>query len=449
MTLRVHPEEIVRCSNSALLSKHPSWERVPLGHVAEVTNGFAFKSTLFNANGVGVPLIRIRDVGQAGASTFYSGKYGNEYIVKPGSLVVGMDGDFRIARWTGPEALLNQRVCRITARNDTLYNEQFLFYVLPGYLDAIHAHTSSITVKHLSSNTMAETPLPLPPLTEQERIVAAIEEQFSRLDAAEASLRRAQRNLDRMRTAVLHVAAQHGEEVRLSELLSDIEAGKSFKCDGRPAGPGEWGVIKVSAMTWGRFKERENKAIPESRAIDPRWEIRPGDLLLSRANTSEYVGATVLVGSCRSGLVLSDKSMRLHVRPDVDKVWLQLALSSALVRQQMSAVATGTSDSMRNISQDKVRALHLRKPPLDEQRRIVAEVEQQLSIVDAMKATVERALKRSGSLRRAILERAFRGELVPQDPDDEPASALLERIAAERAQAPKARRRGAKPATLF
>ena len=98
-----------------------------------------------------------------------------------------------------------------------------------------------------------------------------------------------------------------------------------------------------------------------------------------------------------------------------------IGASSPSVREQMSAVATGTSDSMRNISQDKVKAVRLPVPPLDEQRRIVARVEEQLSAIDALRAAIERAQRRSAALRRAVLERAFRGELVPQDPSDEPA----------------------------
>jgi len=126
--------------------------------------------------------------------------------------------------------------------------------------------------------------------------------------------------------------------------------------------------------------------------------------------------------------------MRLLTKPDVDKVWLQLALSAPEVRAQMSAIATGTSDSMRNISQEKVKALRLRIPPLYEQQRIIAEVEQHLSVIDAMRDAIEAATKRSAALRRSILERAFRDELVPHDPTDEPASVFLERIAAERAK---------------
>jgi type I restriction enzyme S subunit len=98
----------------------------------------------------------------------------------------------------------------------------------------------------------------------------------------------------------------------------------------------------------------------------------------------------------------------------------------------MSAVATGTSDSMRNISQDKVRRLSLWLPPASEQRRIVAEVERQFSIVDAMEYAIEGGQKRARGLRQAILREAFTGRLAPQDPSDEPASALLERIRGQR-----------------
>ncbi len=86
--------------------------------------------------------------------------------------------------------------------------------------------------------------------------------------------------------------------------------------------------------------------------------------------------------------------------------------------------------------------MRLRVPPLERQRQIVAEVEQRLSLVDAMTAEIDRALKRSAALRRSILEQAFSGKLVPQDPSDEPASVLLERIRAERAAAESAIGRG-------
>jgi type I restriction enzyme S subunit len=203
--------------------------------------------------------------------------------------------------------------------------------------------------------------------------------------------------------------------VSLGSLLDGIEAGKSFECLTRPAASDEWGIIKVSAMTWGTFDERENKAVPPGIRFDPSHEIGAGDLLLSRANTTELVGATVLVAHCRHHLLLSDKSMRLLVPPQVDSRWLKFALTSPSAREQMSAVATGTSDSMRNISQDKVRAISLLLPPLPEQRRIVAEIETQFARLEAGVAALKRVQANLKRYRAAVLHAACEGRLVPTE----------------------------------
>ena len=109
-------------------------------------------------------------------------------------------------------------------------------------------------------------------------------------------------------TAGSHCSLPPGwARVRLADLLDRIEAGKSFECLTRRANPDEWGIIKVSAMTWGTFDEDENKAVPPGKSIDPRYEIRPGDILLSRANTVDLVGATVLVRNCRPRLLMSEQ----------------------------------------------------------------------------------------------------------------------------------------------
>lgn len=279
--------------------------------------------------------------------------------------------------------------------------------------------------------------LPVPPLAEQQRIVAAIEERFTRLDAADASLRSAEQRCRNFRTAALGVSIDERWPLQpLGDLLDGIEAGKSFRTTGQPADLDHFGVIKVSAMTWGEFREDEQKEVPDGRSIDPRLEIRPGDLLLSRANTADYVGATVLVGQCRPKLLLSDKSMRLLPNQSVDGRWLVRALSSRSARSQMSLLATGTSDSMRNISQAKVRQILLPVPPQNEQDRLADEVDRLLTLEDGAARLIQSGLRRSEGLRRSILEQAFTGQLVPQDPGDAPASELLEKIRADRAAAP-------------
>lgn len=161
MSLSEPVAKIVEANSNGLLGAHHSWERVLLSRVASVQNGFAFPSDAFRKN-EGFPLIRIRDIMRGSTDTGFVGDFDAAYIVEPGDLIVGMDGDFNSTIWNGPPGLLNQRVCRIISDNRFL-DLRFLAYALPGYLNAVNAATSAITVKHLSSRSIEQIPLPLPP----------------------------------------------------------------------------------------------------------------------------------------------------------------------------------------------------------------------------------------------------------------------------------------------
>jgi type I restriction enzyme S subunit len=218
---------------------------------------------------------------------------------------------------------------------------------------------SSTAVPSLRRHDLESQRLVIPPVDEQRRVVDILEDHLSRLNAADEWLGRSRIRAKTLEGAVLDSVIGVGDErCLLGELLSGVEAGRSFGGSAAPAGPGEWGIIKVSAMTWGAFRPEENKAVPETN-IDPRFEIRPGDVLVSRANTTAYVGASVLVKSTPSRLLLSDKSLRLILREDVDPEWLVFALTAPRVRRQISARATGTKDSMRNISQAGLRSVEV------------------------------------------------------------------------------------------
>ncbi|HEV8650995.1 MAG TPA: restriction endonuclease subunit S [Actinomycetes bacterium] len=204
MSLTISPARIVEESGSRLLAAPDSWSRRPLGEVATILNGFAFKSKQFVPNG-GKPLIRIRDIFNKRTEVGYVGDYAERYLVQPGELLVGMDGDFNCTRWQGPQALLNQRVCKITPDPERL-DLDFLTYVLPGYLQAIHDVTSSTTVTHLSSRDVAEIPIPVPPMTEQRWLARLFGIAESKQESSSAHLRAAYRVIGRFRQAVLAAA---------------------------------------------------------------------------------------------------------------------------------------------------------------------------------------------------------------------------------------------------
>ena len=506
MSLTISVSDIINQSTSELLSKHESWERVELGSIAKVLNGFAFNSANFSQER-GIPLIRIRDISHNFTETQYDGPYDEVYLVKPDNLLVGMDGDFNCALWTGPVGLLNQRVCKIEVYKE-FFSKKFLSYVLPGYLNAINDVTSSMTVKHLSSKSIEEVPLPLPPLPEQNHIVAAIEQQFTRLDNAVASLQRARARAKQYHTSLLKAAvegeltkdwrAEHPAEETGAQLLARIlaerrtrweeeqlakmrERGVTPKDDKwkqaykEPQGPDVeqlpalpegwcWATVenlllespcngisikgsetppgfpalKLSAMSDSGFDYDDRRYIIISDGIAGPLAIQKGDFFVSRGNGSLHlVGRGTLAQTPPEHIVFPDTMIRLRfmnigwLRHYIAYVW-----PSKFVRKQIEAKARTTA-GIYKISQSDIKSFVLPLPSLAEQEQIVAEVEARLSNIAQMEETIEASLKRAEHERQSILREAFAGRLVPQNPEDEPASMLLERIRKEREEAEK------------
>lgn len=316
-------------------------------------------------------------------------------------------------------------------------------------------------------------PVPVPSVDLQCRIVTVLDTQISRLDEAISSLSRVKKNLQRARASVLK-AAVHGQLVpteaalalsegrgyepassllaravaarrakwercgskgkyiepatlnayglndlpqgwtwtNLDHLVHQIEAGRSFSADSTPPKESQVGIVKVSAVTWGRYQESESKTVHDPAQVNPDYFIRPGDFLFSRANTIDLVGAAVIVDRITRNVMLSDKILRLHMAEDL-KRWTLWVLRSQHGRQQIEALATGNQESMRNIGQERIRQIAIPLPPPAEQRRIVAEVDRRFSVLDAIELTVNADLDRCARLRQSLLKGAFEGRLVP------------------------------------
>ncbi|PGH40917.1 hypothetical protein COO58_29110 [Micromonospora sp. WMMA1996] len=338
---------------------------------------------------------------------------------------------------------------------DCFIDQRFLFYwmLTSEFTQAAAARQARTVLPKINERALSQLPVPIPPLAEQRRIVAVLERLLSHATAGRINLERGSVRSHNLIRSLRQASVLGGADADhslpagwrwgiLGDVIASVEAGQSFSCHPRPARPDEWGVIKVSAMTWGEFRPEENKAVPEGRVIDAANQIHSGDILISRANTSAYVGAPVMVGVLRQRLLLSDKSLRLRVKSDVDKDWLLHLLASPFVRRQISAKATGTKDSMRNISQRALLETRIPIPDAVDQTRIAAEASSRLKMVDRLRGDVASAARRGEKLSKALLSAAFAGQLVPQDPNDEPASALLARVRTERvAMPPKQRAR--------
>jgi type I restriction enzyme S subunit len=291
----------------------------------------------------------------------------------------------------------------------------------------------------LTKRALSTMTLPLPPPNEQRRIVSAIEEQFSRLDAAEELLGRARRRLDLFAASAVHRALQGTwSTVRLSEVTEGQVYGTSAKATTDPSGVP---VLRMGNIRAGKLDLADLKYLPSDHPDVPKLALREGDLLFNRTNSPELVGKAAVFNQGPDPTVFASYLIRVRLRPgECDPGWASLVINGPIGRRYVASVRT-QQVGQANVNGTKLAAMPIPLPPLDEQRRRVARVERQDSVIEAIRDTVEAGERRVLALRRAILDRAFSGKLVPQDPADEPAAALLERIAAAQPQTPTRSRR--------
>ena len=174
------------------------------------------------------------------------------------------------------------------------------------------------------------------------------------------------------------------EWCRLGELIETIDTGKSFKCEERPPDKNEYGIIKVSAVTWGTFNQEESKTCFSTSPWVKGYSIQVDDFLICRANTAALVGGCVIVDKISKSLMLSDKVLRIEFSDSISKTYVLYTLRTPFVRAQLSAAASGTSESMKNISQNAIKGLLIPFPPIKEQYRIVSKVEESLSKIKTL-----------------------------------------------------------------
>lgn len=390
------------------------WSDVRVKEHTTLVSGFPFDSELFSRT-AGIPLIRIRDLESDATEAFFEGPPVDSVLVDTGDLIVGMDGDFNVALWRGERALLNQRLCCLRPKSSV--DRRFLYYVLPLHLRRINDVTWSTTIKHISSAQIQRVRISLPPMAEQRAIVAFLDRETARIDALIAKKERLIELLAERRSATISGAFdQRWPIVPLRRALSRIEQGWSPVADDRPAEPTEWAVVKLSAIKHGRFVPHEHKALPAGTEALPHLEIRPGDFLMTRANTPELVGDVCVVGQTRDRLLLSDLVYRLGLRDDVvGGEFLKYFLLSREGRSQIAADARGSSQSMVKIAQGHIRSWLIPVPDLRAQRAVVALLDEETAQTDALVAKVRDHIALLREYRAALISAAVTGKIDVRD----------------------------------
>jgi type I restriction enzyme S subunit len=490
---------------NGLTAKADHWERVRLGDIADVVNGFPFPSAGFN-KAVGEPVLRIRDITRGAIETYFQGSTAGAPRVEHDDLIVGMDGDFNSRLWSGGSAMMNQRVCKIVP-DETLYSKRLLAYALPGYLKLINDHTSAITVKHLSSQTVAQLPLPLPPRAEQDRLVSRIDQLFSRIDEGERALERAQALVEHYRQSLLR-AAVTGELTRewRKKNKDRLEPGEALLArilKARADTRRDAELAKMTAKgtvpfddTWIQRDEQATTVAPADLpelphgwawaaaeavcesvhsgttpeqpllqstpangvpfikvynltfdgaldfSVDPtyvdaqhhgqkmkRSRTLPGDVLTNIVGPP--LGKVSVVPSTHPEWNINQAIVAFRPLSGIRNDFLSIYLQSETAKAWLRAT-TKTTTSQVNLAVTTCRRLPIPVPGLLEQQHICEVVDRALSYANTMLAAARDAAARSIGLRQSTLKAAFSGRLVPQMQSDQPASLLLDRIAAQR-----------------
>ena len=274
--------------------------------------------------------------------------------------------------------------------------------------------------------------IPLPPLNEQQRIVAAIDAQFSRLDAAENSLVRALRKLTALRKGALEAAfAGDWSWTTLGE-IAEIVGGvtKDAKRQHDPSFV-EVPYLRVANVQRGYLDLSEIATIRVSENKAAALALRPGDVLFNEGGDRDKLGRGWIWSGEIDGCIHQNHVFRARLHDEFEPKFVSWH-GNTFGRRWFEANGRQTTN-LASLNLTALKSFPVPAPPLDSQRRVVAELEKRLSELEAMNVAIDRAHRRSAALRRSILEHAFRGEIVGQDPADEPASAMLERITANRA----------------
>jgi type I restriction enzyme S subunit len=395
----------------------------------------------------GTPILRIQNLNK-GKNWFYSNlnlppdKYCNE-----GDLLYAWSATFGPYWWHGPKAIFHYHIWNVFPSE--LMSKEFAFYELMRITDAIKRAAHGVAMPHITKGGMEAWEIMLPPPAEQRRIADKVAAVLGRVDACRARLDRIPALLKRFRQSVL-AAATSGEltadwreenanpewnSVSLGEVADDFSYGTSAKSS--PSG--DTPVLRMGNIQDGRLDWADLVYTSDKNEIE-KYRLRPGDVLFNRTNSPELVGKTAVYTGERSA-IYAGYIIRVRCSEDLLPHYLNYCLNGPSGRDYCWQVKTdGVSQS--NINAKKLAAFRFDLPSLSEQAEIVSRVDSLFALADRIEARLATAQRLVERLTPATLAKAFRGELVPQDPEDEPASVLLERLRSNvRDPSPKARSR--------
>lgn len=426
------------------------WAGTTIGEICDLVNGKAFKPSDWSASGL--PIVRIQNLNRPDNKfNHFDGTVDERFLIEDGDLLFAWSGtpgtSFGAHIWNGPKAVLNQHIFNVRFDRNA-FDRNFLRHAINQTLDEqiAKAH-GGVGLRHVTKGKFEETEVPIPPLPEQRRIVAKIDSLTGKSRRARDHLDHIPRLVEKYKQAIL-AAAFRGDLTRewregrslaatRSVLLGEVAEGFNYGSAAKSAKQGRVPVLRMGNIQDGKL-DWTDLVFTDDAAEIAKYRLKNGDVLFNRTNSPALVGKTALFTGKREA-IYAGYLIKVRCKPQLLPAFLTYCLNAPNGRAYSWEVKTdGVSQS--NINAKKLAAFRFDLPSVQEQEEIVRRIERALSWINRVTVDATSARKLIDHLDNSVLAKAFRGELVPQDPADEPASALLDRIREERAAAPKAKR---------
>ena len=384
-----------------------------LGDVAEWGSGGTPSRAIDEYFGAGVPWLSIADLTDGVVTeskeqlTAAGIAASTAKIVPPGTILVAMYGSIGKLGIAGRALCTSQAIAFAKPDNQHI-DTQYMFHYLLSQRRHLQASGRGGTQMNIGQADLKSWPVPLPPLEKQRRIAAVLD----RADAMRAKRRQVLAHLDALEFSTFQAMfpdyfGRTADRVPLESVLFGIDSGASPVCEARPAEFDEWGVLKLGAVTYGTFRSEENKAYLGSLTGMERNEVHEGDVLMTRKNTRELVGAVAVVGQTRPRLLMPDLVFRLRLDPDrIDPAYFQAFMMARKTRETVRNLSSGSAASMPNISKARLSRLRIYAPPLGRQ----VEFAERRQSIDVQREVTKRQLAAEGELFVSLQARAFRSE---------------------------------------
>jgi type I restriction enzyme, S subunit len=255
----------------------------------------------------------------------------------------------------------------------------------------------------------------LPPLGEQRRIADFLDIETARIDQLTVLQQMVRASVEARTKARLDLKIDKLTDtygtLPFRRMIRSVEQGVSPQCDNFPAGPKAWGVLKVSAVKNGVFSAEENKQLPADIQPERRYEIKSGDLLITRANTPELVGAAAVANSPRPKIILCDKIFRIVTTRDLLPEFLVLVSLGTRIRVMCAEASHGTSQSMANLKTEEIKRWPIPAIPIPIQRAVIAELATAREHAANLIEKIDRQLALLAERRQTLITAAVAGQI--------------------------------------